>query len=67
MAEQIRKRAESTKTKQTEEVTEAPVETERKSPEALKAEMDALLDDIEEVLTENATEFVAAFVQKGGE
>jgi ubiquitin-like protein Pup len=29
--------------------------------------MDDLLDDIEGVLAENAEEFVASFIQKGGE
>lgn len=34
---------------------------------ALDAEMDDLLDDIDEVLESNAEEFVKGFVQKGGE
>lgn len=38
-----------------------------KSAEELKAETDALLDEIDEVLEENAEEFVAAYVQKGGQ
>jgi ubiquitin-like protein Pup len=29
--------------------------------------VDAILDDIDEVLEENAEEFVRAFVQKGGQ
>lgn len=33
----------------------------------LKAELDALLDEIDEVLEENAAEFVRDYVQKGGE
>lgn len=35
--------------------------------EALKDEMDELLDEIDSVLEVNAAEFVAAFVQKGGQ
>lgn len=35
--------------------------------EALKAEMDDLLDEIDEVLEDNAEEFVRNYVQKGGE
>lgn len=46
---------------------EKPVEAKADTKEALKAEMDALLDEIDGVLEENAEEFVAAYVQKGGE
>ncbi len=35
--------------------------------DALKAEMDELLDEIDEVLEDNAEEFVRNYVQKGGE
>jgi ubiquitin-like protein Pup len=35
--------------------------------EALKAESDALLDEIDALLEENAEEFVKGYVQKGGE
>ncbi len=35
--------------------------------QALKAEMDDLLDEIDEVLEDNAEEFVRNYVQKGGE
>lgn len=38
-----------------------------KSGEKLKAELDDLLDEIDEVLEVNAEEFVKAYVQKGGE
>lgn len=34
---------------------------------ALKDEMDALVDEIDEVLEENAEEFVKNYVQRGGE
>ena len=50
----------------TEEVVEddiAPSE----SGEKLKAELDDLLDEIDEVLEENAEEFVRSYVQKGGQ
>ena len=33
----------------------------------LKDEMDRLVDEIDEVLEENAEEFVKSYVQKGGE
>lgn len=35
--------------------------------EALKSETDDLLDEIDEVLEENAEEFVNAYIQKGGQ
>ena len=44
---------------------EAPATTER--GERLKAEIDDLLDEIDEVLEDNAEEFVRNDVQTGGE
>jgi ubiquitin-like protein Pup len=38
-----------------------------KKGEALKEDMDALVDEIDEVLEENAEEFVKNYVQRGGE
>ena len=38
-----------------------------KKGEELKDEMDALIDEIDEVLEENAEEFVKNYVQRGGE
>jgi ubiquitin-like protein Pup len=46
-------------------VEEAPATTER--GEKLKAELDDLLDEIDEVLEDNAEEFVRSYVQKGGQ
>ncbi|HLI55723.1 MAG TPA: ubiquitin-like protein Pup [Actinomycetota bacterium] len=46
-----------------EEAVEAPPKTESKDT----AEVDKLLDEIDEVLEENAEEFVRSYVQKGGE
>lgn len=37
------------------------------SGEALKAELDDLLDEIDEVLETNAEDFVKSYIQKGGE
>ena len=48
-----------------EKVDEAPASTAR--GDKLKAEMDDLLDDIDEVLESNAEEFVKSYVQKGGQ
>jgi ubiquitin-like protein Pup len=38
-----------------------------KKGKKLKEEMDALVDEIDEVLEENAEEFVKNYVQRGGE
>lgn len=48
-----------------EEVTEAPPASEK--GEELKAELDDLLDEIDDVLETNAEEFVKSYVQKGGQ
>lgn len=45
------------------EVVSAPTE----SGERLKAELDDLLDEIDDVLESNAEEFVKSYVQKGGQ
>ena len=53
---------------ESEEATEAVTETdvaERK--EALDDDVDAILDEIDEVLESNAEDFVKSFIQKGGE
>ena len=68
MAEQEQKRKGSgTRTTETEtEVDETtPVTSER--GEKIKAELDDLLDEIDEVLEDNAEEFVRNYVQKGGQ
>jgi prokaryotic ubiquitin-like protein Pup len=38
-----------------------------KQGDKIKAELDDLLDEIDEVLESNAEEFVKSYVQKGGE
>ncbi|HET6964035.1 MAG TPA: ubiquitin-like protein Pup [Acidimicrobiales bacterium] len=50
----------------TEEVVEETPAASDKG-EKLKAELDDLLDEIDEVLEDNAEEFVRNYVQKGGE
>jgi ubiquitin-like protein Pup len=62
--EQKRRPAQTRETTTTEE-EEASASTER--GERLKAEIDDLLDEIDEVLEDNAEEFVRNYVQKGGE
>jgi ubiquitin-like protein Pup len=61
--EQIKKQSPARTEEETEEA--APATTER--GEKLKAELDDLLDEIDEVLEENAEDFVRSYVQKGGE
>ena len=67
MAEQEQKKKSSgTRTTEPEvEVEEAPASSER--GEKIKAELDDLLDEIDEVLEDNAEEFVRNYVQKGGQ
>jgi ubiquitin-like protein Pup len=66
MAEREQKRK-SAPERTTEETVdeETPVTSER--GEKLKAELDDLLDEIDEVLEDNAEEFVRNYVQKGGQ
>ena len=59
--EQVRKPAPA---RQEEEVAEAPARSEKGE---IKAELDDLLDEIDEVLEENAEDFVRSYVQKGGQ
>ncbi|MGH9182436.1 MAG: ubiquitin-like protein Pup [Acidimicrobiales bacterium] len=46
-------------------VEEVPQRSEK--GERIKAELDDLLEEIDEVLEDNAEDFVKAYVQKGGE
>lgn len=47
------------------EVEEAPASTE--AGEKIKAELDELLDEIDDVLETNAEDFVKSYIQKGGQ
>jgi ubiquitin-like protein Pup len=49
------------------EPEEAPAPAPSARKEALDAEVDDLLDEIDDVLEVNAEEFVRGFVQKGGQ
>lgn len=48
-----------------EQVEDLPTTSQNK--EALDADVDSILDEIDEVLEENAEDFVKSFVQKGGQ
>ena len=64
MAEQIRK-GKQDKATETEEIVDVPTTSEQ--GEKVKAELDDLLDEIDEVLETNAEDFVKGYVQKGGQ
>ncbi len=66
MAERELKRRSDSPAREQTEVTEE-VTSDSAKGEKLKAEIDDLLDEIDEVLEDNAEEFVRNYVQKGGE
>ena len=64
MAERVQK----TKTAAKQDAAEVVEETaEQDKGAALKAEIDDLLNEIDEVLEENAEDFVKSYIQKGGQ
>jgi ubiquitin-like protein Pup len=65
MAERELKRRSAPGRTEEQVVEDAPQGSER--GEKLKAELDDLLDEIDEVLEDNAEEFVRNYVQKGGQ
>jgi len=65
MAERELKKRTAPQKEATEAEEDVPATSER--GENLKAEIDDLLDEIDEVLEDNAEEFVRNYVQKGGE
>jgi ubiquitin-like protein Pup len=67
MAEREQKRRTAPSRTETEvEVEEEPAPSSPRG-EKLKADLDDLLDEIDEVLEDNAEEFVRNYVQKGGQ
>lgn len=65
MAEREQKKKAAPAKHDEETVEDAPAKSE--SGEKIKAELDDLLDEIDEVLESNAEDFVKAYVQKGGQ
>jgi prokaryotic ubiquitin-like protein Pup len=47
--------------------TTAPTAAGQDRRERIKGDTDALLDEVDDVLEDNAAEFVRSYVQKGGE
>ena len=65
MAEREMKKKSTPAREEQEVVEETPAGSEQ--GEKIKAELDDLLDEIDEVLESNAEDFVKSYVQKGGE
>ena len=65
MAERINKQ--KTTNDRTDEVVDEAAPATSESGEKLKADLDDLLDEIDEVLETNAEDFVKSYVQKGGQ
>ena len=63
--EQKRKSAPQRKDEDVETVDDVPAASE--SGEKIKAELDDLLDEIDDVLEQNAEDFVKSYIQKGGQ
>ena len=65
MAEREMKKKSTPAREESEVVEETPATSEQ--GEKIKAELDDLLDEIDEVLETNAEDFVKSYVQKGGQ
>ena len=65
MAERINKQ--KTTSDRTDEVVDEAAPATSESGEMLKADLDDLLDEIDEVLETNAEDFVKSYIQKGGQ
>ncbi len=63
MAEREQKK----KSSERDEVQTEELPASSESSDKLKAEMDDLLDEIDEVLETNAEDFVKSYIQKGGQ
>ena len=65
MAQEQKQPRKSSESEETSEVATESDVAERK--EALDDDVDAILDEIDDVLETNAEDFVKSFIQKGGE
>jgi ubiquitin-like protein Pup len=66
MAERTHKSKPAARTEETVD-TDAAAKATAETGEKLKAELDDLLDEIDDVLETNAEDFVKSYVQKGGQ
>jgi len=64
MAERVQKQ--KTTAEKSDEIVDGSVTSSRQG-DKIKADLDGLLDEIDEVLEENAEEFVKSYIQKGGQ
>lgn len=64
---ELRKKPAPQRRDETEEEIDSPDPAESESGSKIKAELDELLDEIDDVLETNAEEFVKSYIQKGGE
>lgn len=62
-----RENAEQRRTGRTVETDEQAPKSAETAPSELDTDVDAILDEIDTVLEDNAEEFVRSYVQKGGE
>lgn len=67
MAERIQKSKSSRADEASDGVADSSRQPSSEQGEKLKAELDDLLDEIDDVLESNAEDFVKSYVQKGGE
>ena len=64
---ELRKKPAPQRRENTEEAVEEPDAAESETGTKIKAELDELLDEIDDVLETNAEDFVKSYIQKGGE
>jgi ubiquitin-like protein Pup len=67
MAQEQKQPKKSTETEDVQEAEVAPQESVAERKEQLDEDIDAILDEIDDVLETNAEDFVKSFIQKGGE
>jgi ubiquitin-like protein Pup len=67
MAQEQKQPKKSTDDSSVDEVEVAPDESVTERKEQLDEDIDAILDEIDDVLETNAEDFVKSFIQKGGE
>ena len=64
---QVQKVKRTTKPAETESEPTADTPADQTKAEKLKADLDAILDEIEEALETNAVDMVAEYIQRGGQ
>ena len=67
MAQEQKQPKKSPETEDQESTDVAPADSVTERKEQLDEDIDAILDEIEEVLESNAEDFLKSFIQKGGE